>query len=664
MKKLSKVLAMVLSGVAMVSAFALFANAEITKTRNYSGQFDDVSDTAWYASSVKNCYEYGLINGSSENAYNPQGFFTLAEAATVAARMHNLYNGGNGILPPASGAWYESAVEYCINNNIFSKGEYSDFTRYATREEMAAIMVAALPKSEWSKKNNVSIIPDVENNGGKVSDAIYTLYNAGILAGGDEYGRFQPKASVTRAEVAALVERMVDFDKRLDVKLTPISEKGAVVIPGEYVRTYEGGHVMFYSDGKYGVINVHGEIIIPAEYEYIDTLKDGKGFSIYKDGVCYAVDNAGKTIFSGRDMYINSVEILKNNHMLVDNTLYYGNTVAAEFHEVNMSGNFVYGPEAGNDSYIFYDLASRKISKFDSVYKAFVGENYVRVEYRNGGYAFYDFSGNKLSEYDNSYWVEDNGFVIISANGKYGLATPYGKIADELYDSVECRGEFAVLKYGSLYALASGSGIMCELGRYDSYDIHGDIVFAYCDGRVDIIDITGDIVNTKEIGYEYDNCFAAFRSADYNDVYVYCMETNEFYILGEYALEKDGKLYAADGVEIADVVYTKGLYFYKGLNGKYGLYSCYRYNGSSCIETRTRETEAIYDSPEDYIFQNVYYITNENGKPVVTYGNERDGFETVIQYYQKPFNYDKIEDVEYNAYYICTFNNVSYIVHP
>ena len=54
---------------------------------------------------------------------------------------------------------------------------------------MAGIMVAALPNTEWQAINNVSVLPDVENNGGKQENAIFTLYNAGILAGSDEYGK-------------------------------------------------------------------------------------------------------------------------------------------------------------------------------------------------------------------------------------------------------------------------------------------------------------------------------------------------------------------------------------------------------------------------------------------------------------------------------------------
>ncbi|MBD5160532.1 MAG: S-layer homology domain-containing protein [Oscillibacter sp.] len=51
------------------------ARAEgFTRSRTYTpGQFIDVPDNAWYASTVKDCYEMGLINGSSATTFSPNG---------------------------------------------------------------------------------------------------------------------------------------------------------------------------------------------------------------------------------------------------------------------------------------------------------------------------------------------------------------------------------------------------------------------------------------------------------------------------------------------------------------------------------------------------------------------------------------------------------------
>ena len=47
------------------------------------------------------------------------------------------------------------------------------------------------------------------------ADAIYSLYAKGILGGVDDKLTFNPKGTVTRAEAAAIVARMVRAEQRL-----------------------------------------------------------------------------------------------------------------------------------------------------------------------------------------------------------------------------------------------------------------------------------------------------------------------------------------------------------------------------------------------------------------------------------------------------------------
>lgn len=43
---------------------------------------------------------------------------------------------------------------------------------------------------------------------------IFTFYRAGILTGGDKKGTFYPNQSITRAEVATILSRMMDPNAR------------------------------------------------------------------------------------------------------------------------------------------------------------------------------------------------------------------------------------------------------------------------------------------------------------------------------------------------------------------------------------------------------------------------------------------------------------------
>lgn len=59
---------------------------------------------------------------------------------------------------------------------------------------------------------SIEDIDAIENE--EVRDCIYTLYNAGILTGSDAYGTFHPDDGITRAEVAAIMARIIDPAQR------------------------------------------------------------------------------------------------------------------------------------------------------------------------------------------------------------------------------------------------------------------------------------------------------------------------------------------------------------------------------------------------------------------------------------------------------------------
>ena len=86
-----------------------------------------------------------------------------------------------------------------------------------TRQEFASILASALPDAALPEVNKVpdGSIPDVYRS----DTAIYKLYRAGIFVGNDATGIFRPNADISRAEVAAVVLRMVDPNSRMRITL-------------------------------------------------------------------------------------------------------------------------------------------------------------------------------------------------------------------------------------------------------------------------------------------------------------------------------------------------------------------------------------------------------------------------------------------------------------
>ena len=101
------------------------------------GKFADVSDQ-WFAASVKDAYELGLMIGQSESRFAPDSSVTLAEAITMACRLHSIYCTGQADFVQAL-PWYQPYVDYAVENGIIAEGAYADLNAVATRAQYAAI---------------------------------------------------------------------------------------------------------------------------------------------------------------------------------------------------------------------------------------------------------------------------------------------------------------------------------------------------------------------------------------------------------------------------------------------------------------------------------------------------------------------------------------------
>ena len=113
-------------GVLAVGACAADGMKNFTKHNDFSEDtFTDVNPGDWFYDNVRSAYELGLMVGNSETTFNPKGDLTIAEAITVASRLHSIYNTG-GYRFVQDMPWYRTFVDYAEENNIIS-GEYQNY---------------------------------------------------------------------------------------------------------------------------------------------------------------------------------------------------------------------------------------------------------------------------------------------------------------------------------------------------------------------------------------------------------------------------------------------------------------------------------------------------------------------------------------------------------
>lgn len=183
--------------------------------------FTDVPADSWYYEPVETVWRMGLMVGMSDTAFSPGGSVRISQVAAVAVRLYEKYHGlaDRSALYPSP--WYHYYMMMARQYRILPASlRDADPDRAATREEVAAILAAALPLSELPALNTVEELPDYDGSS-LYFDQVLLLYRAGILRGDDEYGTFRPTSQVRRCELAAMLTRLTLPETREVFTLTP-----------------------------------------------------------------------------------------------------------------------------------------------------------------------------------------------------------------------------------------------------------------------------------------------------------------------------------------------------------------------------------------------------------------------------------------------------------
>ena len=228
--------------------------------RSYDGRFADVTGADWYHDSVVSLYELGLTDGQSANSFGAASRVTVAETVSFAARIHSLYYFGSAeeglrSFPALLDAeWYQPYADYLINASVIDSRFDGAYSSSATRAQTAYILSRVLPAEELGAKN-AAVVSLCRESGRYITDVtdatpyaaeILSLYSAGIVTGSDAAGSFLPESEITRAELAAMLVRLVYPEKRVTIDWDPYASPAAAAgYPGLVWET--GQYIPYHS---------------------------------------------------------------------------------------------------------------------------------------------------------------------------------------------------------------------------------------------------------------------------------------------------------------------------------------------------------------------------------------------------------------------------------
>ena len=173
-------------------------------------RFKDVREDDWFYDAVRSVYEKGQMNGLSKTAFAPKDPLNRAMLVMILWRMDGSpasEGDGGDFTDVEPGSWYEEAVNWAAEKGIakgFEDGTFRPDTEI-TREQAVTIL--------WRMNGS----PASEGDGGGFTDtdrisewaaeAMEWGVSSGLISGRGN-GKLAPQDTITRAEAAALLQRL------------------------------------------------------------------------------------------------------------------------------------------------------------------------------------------------------------------------------------------------------------------------------------------------------------------------------------------------------------------------------------------------------------------------------------------------------------------------
>ena len=195
----------------------------------------------------------GYITGYSDGTMKPDKSITNGEALTLLSRLYSFTDLQYSLIDtdygtivkatvPSTMSWAYKNVEICLAAGIITESELKsiDLTATVTREQISVYLIRAVQlTAKADALSGVSLtFADASNISSGSVGSVAELVTIGIVKG-DDKNNFAPKSIVTRAIVATMVYRTLDYIKTKGITLSAASYVGLAQSEG-IIRSVNG----------------------------------------------------------------------------------------------------------------------------------------------------------------------------------------------------------------------------------------------------------------------------------------------------------------------------------------------------------------------------------------------------------------------------------------
>lgn len=180
--------------------------------------YSDVAAGSVYAGAVAEATERGLFTGTGEGRFSPDLPVTRAMLATLLGRLHHSVNGdevidgASSFRDVAAGSVYEAGINWCAERGLMVGTNDGLFQPdgAATREALITVLHRYAVTGGYSAAagGDLSRFTDAASISGYAREALSWAAGAGLIQSG---GKLSPSAPVTRAQMADILIRFMDL---------------------------------------------------------------------------------------------------------------------------------------------------------------------------------------------------------------------------------------------------------------------------------------------------------------------------------------------------------------------------------------------------------------------------------------------------------------------
>ncbi len=228
----------------LCAALLLSCSAAALAGETEAGVFSDVQESDWFYGAVMHARDKGLMNGSGDGAFNPNGFTDRAMIATILYRLEGSpeVTGENPFTDVPAEIWYEKPVIWAAGKGIvkgIAEGIFSP-TATVTREQMAAMLYRYAQTRNQGFQGSWMFLLDFAD-AADISDwadeAMHWVVMNKIITGTTST-TLDPKGLASRAQVATIFQR---FDENISAAEPEDESAVEVTNVDEYLAAMESG---------------------------------------------------------------------------------------------------------------------------------------------------------------------------------------------------------------------------------------------------------------------------------------------------------------------------------------------------------------------------------------------------------------------------------------